>query len=109
MSIVPVFLCSFRRPGEAVKIRPVQIPDSETIRSAKIADVEQLCESEKLAVILESVFRFGQNDFQPLPFRSVSVGDVVSLEGRLFIVEMAGFREIDRTEYQAIFASGSKS
>jgi hypothetical protein len=101
MSIVPVFLCSFRRPGEAVKIRPVQIPESETVRSARLAGADS--QAGQIQAILNNVFRFGQNDAQPLPFRSVSVGDVISLEGCLFIVENVGFRQIDRAEYQAIF------
>ncbi len=90
MVVIPVFLLAFRRPGEPAVIRPVKVPD------------EAIGRASSESAICELAFKFGQNDFQPLPFRSVSVGDVASLEGRLFIVEVAGFREISRVEFMTL-------
>jgi hypothetical protein len=45
--------------------------------------------------LLEQVFFYGQNDFQPKPIRSVSCGDVVRLpDGGLFKVLGAGWEAI---------------
>ncbi len=43
---------------------------------------------------LEAVFYYGQNDFQPKPFPSVSVGDVIRLGGARFRVEGMGFKKL---------------
>lgn len=40
---------------------------------------------------LEKVFYYGQNDFQPKPIRSVSVGDVILLDGEEYRVDPFGF------------------
>jgi hypothetical protein len=54
--------------------RTITIPDHETVglRARKGSD-------EALAHLLELAFYYGQNDFQPMPIRSLSVGDVVKL------------------------------
>jgi hypothetical protein len=43
---------------------------------------------------LERVFYYGQNDFQPRPMPSVSVGDVVRLGGKRWRVASFGFDEV---------------
>jgi hypothetical protein len=43
---------------------------------------------------LEQIFYYGQNDFQPKAAPSVSVGDVVRLNGKLFRCENVGWAEI---------------
>ena len=63
------------------KIRVVEIPADE----AKGASREDL---------LDLAFKYGQNDFQPQPICSVSVGDVIHLDGMSFRVEPCGFAEI---------------
>lgn len=45
--------------------------------------------------LLDWIFKFGQNDFQPRSLPSVSVGDVVRLDGKRFRVENCGFKELD--------------
>lgn len=47
---------------------------------------------------LELAFYYGQNDFQPLPFPSLSVGDVVEMDGQLFRVEGCGWTNISRSK-----------
>jgi len=60
-------------------IRTVEIPVAEWTKATTT--------TEKL----ELVFRYGQNDFQPQNHPSVSVGDVVRLEGQRFAVAVCGF------------------
>lgn len=44
---------------------------------------------------LDHIFYYGQNDFQPATNRrSVSVGDIIRLEGRRYRVDAVGFNEI---------------
>ncbi len=50
--------------------------------------------------ILEAVFHFGQNEAQPIPgICSVSVGDVVELNGTYHMVAAEGFREMPKAEF----------
>ena len=60
-------------------IRPVDIPAAEFL-------------SASLDEQLDLVFRYGQNDFLPKPFPSVSVGDVIGLHGVRYLVASFGFR-----------------
>lgn len=71
------------------KIREVEIP------------ADKCPESVSESVLLEMVFHFGQNDFQPLPIPSVSVGDVVLLNGARFLCRMSGWKELNEADYQS--------
>jgi hypothetical protein len=63
-------------------IRVVEVPDSEL--TGRIEDD------------LEKIFRYGQNDFQPLPDRvSVSAGDVVRYHGTRYLVDTIGFKKLN--------------
>lgn len=62
-------------------IRPVDVPMDEFLGADEAGQ-------------LELVFLYGQNDFQPKQFCSVSVGDVVRLNGRRFKVAGLGFEEV---------------
>lgn len=70
---------AFHKEG-AVKTRTIEIPDDEA---------EGLNNNQ----LLDLAFRYGQNDFQPIPNRySVSVGDIVELpDGSRYKVENIGF------------------
>lgn len=61
-------------------IREVSVPESEMWHSD-----EQL---------LDLIFKYGQNDFQPRQLPSVSVGDVIRLLDKKFLVKSIGFQEI---------------
>jgi hypothetical protein len=63
-------------------IRTVEIPTRELPDGAGLIEV------------LELAFKYGQNDFQPKRFTSVSVGDVIRWHGRRFLVAGMGFEEI---------------
>lgn len=63
----------------------------------RIVDVpsDEIPEGTTQDEILERVFFYGQNDFQPKPIRSVSVGDVVKLhDGSLHRVRGAGWESL---------------
>ena len=56
--------------------------------------------SQNTKELLEQIFHFGQNDFQPQNHPSVSVGDVVELDGSAYhLVCGTGFRELSRVEF----------
>ena len=61
------------------EIRPVDIPADEFVPATPDAQ-------------LDLVFRYGQNDFQPKKFPSVSVGDVITLHGVRYLVASYGFK-----------------
>lgn len=76
-TVFETFLLATTEVGES---RPVRVDEPST-------DPEQL---------LDQIFENGQNEFQPLPGKcSVSVGDVISLQDKLFMVAPVGFRLID--------------
>ena len=59
-------------------------------------EVEDGLEGEDL---LDAVFKFGQNDFQPKPYPSVSVRDLILLpNGEWHIVDPIGFRQLTDKE-----------
>lgn len=101
--IVEVEMVAFKEEGKDFGIRTVEVPDSEAARLPE----------DKL---LEAIYLHGQNDLgelrhiqQFLPahallmkqskkFPSISVGDVIRLDGRRFLVGAMGFKEISPTE-----------
>jgi hypothetical protein len=70
------------------QMRPVEVPDDRL--------------TDNLMENLELVFHYGQNDFQPLPFPSVSAGDVVHYEGKTYMVDLVGFSEIAYDQLEAV-------
>ncbi len=80
--IVKVHLLAFT-DGE---IREVEVPELDTLLPPTNDD--------ELGHVLELVFHWGQNDFQPQQKPSVSVGDVIEMDGRFHRVESVGFKEL---------------
>lgn len=79
---ITVLLLAFGKPDETRTVENVPQIDNQ---------IEQL----------EEIFRLGQNDFQPQPHPSVSVGDVISLpDGTLHLVAQLGFRQISQSELE---------
>lgn len=83
--IVEVEMVAFKEEGHDFGVRNVEVPDREAVRLPQ----------EKL---LETVMHYGQNDFQNQKIPSVSVGDVIRLDGRRFLVTALGFKEIKPQE-----------
>ena len=48
---------------------------------------------------LQLVFKYGHNEFQPQHCRSVSVGDVVELNGELYLVAFSNFHHVSVSEF----------
>lgn len=80
MFIVEVEMRAFGKPGE---IRKVELPDKDSG-----LPVDQL---------LESVFYWGQNDFQPQEHPSVSSGDVVRIGSERYLCCTIGWEKLDKT------------
>ena len=70
------------------KIRKVDVPDNEL---TGVAEHD-----------LERIFYWGQNDFQPQKICSVSCGDVVEYNSKLYLTLMAGFKEITPEEMESL-------
>lgn len=79
------------RDTDLRETRPVHLPTHVVYRLASVAREE----SDPHA-LLEEIYTFGQNDFQPVPHRrSVSRGDVVVLDTDLLPEGLRGRYEVD--------------
>jgi len=60
---------------------------------------EHMCHNNKEALhsLLDWVWHYGQNDFQPKEQRSLMVGDVICVYGYRFKIDDFGFSEIKET------------
>ena len=54
------------------------------------------------------IFHFGQNDFQPKPMRSVSVGDIIRAGTDRFIVKGMGFEQVPAGWVTPVFQHGTE-
>jgi hypothetical protein len=81
------------------KVRKVSVPDNE------IEDSVSSNEIYRTEAILNLIFRYGQNMFQSQDVYSVSVGDVIELDGRYHKVMPCGFREIYQAEFDELKAA----
>ena len=81
--IIEVEMLAFGQPGE---VRKVNVPDD-------------VCYFEENR-LLEAVFHYGQNDFQPQNHPSVSAGDVIRLNGENHLVAGMGFRKITEDQLE---------
>ena len=69
------------------EIREVNVPDENL--------------GEDVNSDLEEIFKFGQNDYQPIKGRcSVSSGDVIDYNGQLYLIAMAGFRKMSAEQFE---------
>ena len=69
-------------------------------REVTVPDAELTPDTEH---ILERIFYYGQNDFQPQANRcSVSVGDVANLNGELYMVAPMGFEKITQEQLEEV-------
>ncbi len=86
--VVPVYMYAFN--GHKGVIRYVDI----------IEDVTTF--SKEPFFILESVVYWGQNIHQPKECYSVSVGDIILLNNKYFMILNCGFKEMSREEFEAL-------
>lgn len=74
-------------------VRQVEVPDDKVILTKSHIE------------LLELIFYYGQNDFQPQQVCSVSMGDVVELDDKIYRCEAVGWKEItpeQLKEYEAL-------
>jgi hypothetical protein len=83
--IVPVELWAFRE-GE--------------VREVDIKLTKEHWDTEPVEAVLEEVFYWGQNDHQEKEQPSVSVGDIAVLNGKRYICQAAGWKEIEDKQYR---------
>ena len=89
--IIPVHMLAFADEGDRSKVRQVEIPDNEWATAKDIYE------------ILELVFRYGQNDFQPKLLPSVSVGDVAEPEmNKYYMCAPMGWEEMSKEEFDKL-------
>jgi hypothetical protein len=84
-------------------VRKVEVPGQD------LSLLEQHIDASALEPTLDLVFRYGQNDFQSRQRPSVSVGDVIQLAKRYFMVAPVGFREITEEEFDGLVPPTSQS
>jgi hypothetical protein len=80
-------MLAFGKPGE---IREVNVPEM----------LGDLTGDD----LLEQIYWFGQNDMQPQQHPSVSMGDVIELDSKYYLVMTEGFKELS-TEKLAEYMS----
>lgn len=88
--IVRVYMLAFNGID---KVRSVDIPEEDFVYAMapdRIAD--------RLERVLGLVYHYGQNDVQPLPMESVSMGDVIRFAGKMYVVRGFGFAELSAVD-----------
>ena len=70
-----------------------------------MVEIDERIEHSDIMVALEEIFKMGQNDFQPQPMPSLSVGDVVEWEpGRYkkyWLIMGIGWKNLNEEEFEA--------
>lgn len=82
------------------KVHMLAFCDKGTVREVEVPDQE--IPSNDTYRLLDLIFYYGQNDFQPKPFPSVSVGDIIELNipfTKYFEVKSVGFSLITSCEF----------
>jgi hypothetical protein len=75
------------------EVRTVDVPDHEWQEACKL---DAQARSGMPSAALEKVFYYGQNDVQNVAQRcSVSVGDAICIDGKLFRVDGVGFSRME--------------
>ena len=82
-----------------VKVHMLAFCDKETTRDVTIP---YEADERELEDVLDSTFKYGQNDFQPQNLPSVSVGDVVEYNGEYHDVKGIGFEKITPEEFEGL-------
>lgn len=85
--IIPVHMLAFYKDKKIV--RHVNIPDDEYAYADGIEEQ-----------VLDLVFKYGQNDFQQQKIYSVSVGDVIEMNNKFFMIMVTGFEELTKEQFE---------
>jgi hypothetical protein len=76
-------------------IREVEVPAHELGTHNYIGD-------------LDTIFKWGQNDFQPMELPSVSMGDVIRYYGERYLILSVGFRKLKEGDITVGFIPPAK-
>ena len=69
----------------AYRVREVDLPGI----------TEDILSTYKEDTLLNEIYVYGQNDFQPQQCCSVSVGDIIELGDKMFLVASIGFQQLN--------------
>jgi len=72
------------------------------VREVNIPHNEYVMTNGDIHAVLELIFKYGQNDFQPQPCYSVSVGDVAEVAGEYWMVMGAGWKKLTKEEFDSV-------
>jgi len=81
--------------GKKFKVQLWAFGSNGAIREVELTDAIVEKNKDKPDNLLDEIYKYGQNDFQPLPIRSVSCGDIIHIEDKRFMVAFAGFKEVE--------------
>ena len=85
--IYKAYMKAFCKEGT---IREIEVPQNEINHCSDIYE------------ILELIFKYGQNMFQSRNCPSLSVGDIVEVNGKYYDVKCVGFEEIDKDKFKSL-------
>lgn len=71
-------------------------PRWENPRLVEVPNEEVVSDTMEL---LERIYYWGQNDFQPRQCCSVSMGDVAEVDGKFYICVSFGWKELSKDEF----------
>lgn len=75
-------------------------PEWDNPRLVDVPDEEIDSEIDPVGHLLSLIFHYGQNDIQQRNCCSVSVGDVAHVDGRFFLCQPFGWKEITEKELE---------
>jgi len=84
-----------------MKVNVVSKYKGKGFRTVEVPD-DEISEETSLTEKLDMIYRYGQNQFQPMDYPSVSSGDVMYLDGKFHIVESFGFKEISESLFMQL-------
>ncbi len=108
----PATILTTTQTGDSMKIKVYLTGDSD-LNALRLVDVpaDELegvkpYENEAdLATFLESVFTYGQNDFQRVPgVRSLMVGDLIEFNGSYHVIQSFSFKKLTEAEMDEFMA-----
>lgn len=66
----------------------------------RIVHIPDIYREAPVPELLNQIYHFGQNDFQPQDLPSVSMGDVIEIQQHKYLIMAIGFKQITEDEYR---------
>lgn len=81
------------------QIREVNVPDEVVAECARIDTEDKI--GPNVPTILDKIYYYGQNDFQPVKDRcSVSMCDVIEFNNQMWLVDGCGFKQLSPEQFE---------